>query len=500
MAARMRSAAVAALAVAAASALSMTTSVFAAFAATSLIMGGTGHPLSIPGDTSSYIDGFVSGADGVYIAPSGLCTGGKPGCRLLAVYTPEEFRFDTGIKDMTFDESVAVGQANLDNCIRRNPCTVTQSPFVTTEDQVVRDRSLVVYGYSQSAAVATREKRDLINDPQRHTDVAMILTANPNRPHGGILATFPGLYIPIVGVTFNGATPTNSDMLTVDIVRQYDIVAETPTNPLNLLSDLNALIGNFYLHENYFTNQTLMRQGQYGDTTYYLAPTPVVPLLMPLQIVPIVGTVTAVTLDPFVRTLVETGYDRTINPGEPTPARLLYFPNPIHTAKNLAIDIPTGWDNGLSYLAGDPNFRPFGTPIPTNPYGVNGPPVDTGCGTPPCGPPTPALTAPAAPSSDDLAPSALRAAEDNTSIDTITAARATEASKTTAPADRDARVSKDDHAEDPPTTSGPLSSADAVKTPSSTQAEAVEPPPAATQSSPADNDQPSDGPSGSTDD
>ncbi len=70
-------------------------------------MGGTGHPLSVPPDTPTFINDYVNGADSGYIAPSGLCSGGSPGCTLLAVYTPEQFRFDTGFTDMTFDQSVA---------------------------------------------------------------------------------------------------------------------------------------------------------------------------------------------------------------------------------------------------------------------------------------------------------------------------------------------------------------------------------------------------------
>ena len=40
-------------------------------------------------------------------------------------------------------------------------------------------------------------------------------------------------------------------------------------------------------------------------------------------------------LDPAVRLLVEAGYDRTISPGQPTPANFLYFPNPIALDENL---------------------------------------------------------------------------------------------------------------------------------------------------------------------
>ncbi len=378
-----------------------TTMTSVALAATALIMGGTGHPLSRPQDTQPYIQNYVTGANG-YIAPSGLCSGGSAGCTLLAVYTPEQFRFDTGLFDMTYDKSVAVGKTNLDECIRgSNQCTVTPPttvpPYNVTGDQQLTDSVYVVYGYSQSAVVATLEKRDLIANPEPGKTVRFVLDANPNRPNGGILERFKGLYIPILGVTFSGATPTNSDplnpMTTVDIVRQYDGWADFPTNPLNLLADLNAAMGIAFLHSNYYGVGTPEQQGQYGDTTYYMISTPILPLLMPLDKIPVIGHPLADTLDPFFRVLVEAGYNRTINPGQPTPAKWGYIPNPISTLVNLVVAIPTGLDNLISDITGNPASRPFGTTRP-GPYGVGGPPVDTGCGTPPCGSPTPALAAP----------------------------------------------------------------------------------------------------------
>ena len=52
--------------------------------------------------------------------------------------------------------------------------------------------------------------------------VSFVLIGNPNRPNGGILQRFEGLTVPFAGITFDGATPTNTDFKTVDITRQYD--------------------------------------------------------------------------------------------------------------------------------------------------------------------------------------------------------------------------------------------------------------------------------------
>lgn len=78
---------------------------------------------------------------------------------------------------------------------------------------------------------ATVEKRALIAKPPA-VQTSFVLVANPNRPNGGILERLPGLNIPLIGVTFNGATPTESaptaPMTTVDVVGQYDRCRTSP--------------------------------------------------------------------------------------------------------------------------------------------------------------------------------------------------------------------------------------------------------------------------------
>jgi hypothetical protein len=372
-------------------------SLVVALTATALFMGGTGHSLSIPQDTTEYITDYVDNADARYVAPSGLCTGGTDpaACERVAVYAPNELKFDTGLWDMPFDESVEIGVDNLDACVRGTACTVTKPPFTSTGSDSLTDTSYVVFGYSQSATIAAFEKYDLIAHPATGRTVSFVVMSNPNRPNGGVLERFVGAYIPILGVTFSGAMTTNSPdvsgytLTTVDVAHQYDPVSDFPTNPLNLLSDLNVLAGFFYFHPEtaYFAANSIELQGQYQDTTYYLAPAETVPLLMPLESLPFIGPPIAAALDPPLRVLVETGYDRTTNPGQPTPAKWLYIPNLIKTAVNFVVAIPTGWDNAIAEITGNPANRPFGTTIP-GPYGVGGPPVDSGA-VDPYGPPTP---------------------------------------------------------------------------------------------------------------
>lgn len=359
-------------------------------AATALYMGGTFNELSVPQESPEFIGFYIGTMDAHYVTPTGLCTGGDPGCAPVAVYTPEQLFPITGLRDLNYDQSVAAGVANLDDCLRGAACIVTEPPYTSTTRQPLTDTAYTVMGFSQSATIASNEKAALIADPPE-ANVSFVFVANPNRPNGGILQRFAGGYFPVLGVSFNGATPTDSPvsapLTTVDIARQYDFVADFPTNPLNLLALVNSIFGYYLIHLRPFDLGTPVLQGQYQDSTYYLDPTETLPMLMPLESVPLLGPLLAQVLDPPLRVLVEAGFDRTINPGTPTGANIFYFPNPITTALNLVVAVATGLDNGIAYLTADSANRPLGTtPQPT--YGVGGPPVYTGA-IDPYGPPTP---------------------------------------------------------------------------------------------------------------
>ena len=148
-------------------------------------------------------------------------------------------------------------------------------------------------------------------------------------------------------------------------------------NPLNLLAVMNAMMGVDYLHlggtydDTTLTDPGVVDQGQYGDTHYYLISTPVLPLLMPLENFGPLGHALADTLDAPLRVIIESAYDRSKSPGEPTSWNIFYFPDPVKFATDLAISIPTGLDNGIQDLFG---VRPFRTTRP-GPYGVGGPDV-----------------------------------------------------------------------------------------------------------------------------
>ena len=66
-------------------------------------------------------------------------------------------------------------------------------------------------------------------------------------------------------------------------------------------------------------------------------------------------------VEPFFRVLVELGYDRSIPPGEPTPARLIPRLDPGKVAADLANAIGEGINNAAALIGSPP---PLSIPAP----------------------------------------------------------------------------------------------------------------------------------------
>jgi PE-PPE domain len=275
-----------------------------------------------------------------------------------------------GFADITYGASVAVGLRNL-----------TQAVADTDPDHDYPGDDVIVYGYSQSAVVASEYKKKHLESTPR--PVTYVLVANPARPNGGILERFRGLTIPILNITTNGATPTGGAD-TYDITRQYDGWADFPVYPLNILAVANAIAGIVYLHGTYesqITPETDLTATnsdirQYRNTTYYTIGTGRLPILLPLRDIGVPDPILAM-LDAPLRVIIEQGYDRGLNPGVPTPARFFRIPDLIGDAINLLSAIPVGIDDGISdaITPGNYNsFRPLGT-THAGMYGVGGRPT-----------------------------------------------------------------------------------------------------------------------------
>lgn len=272
-----------------------------------------------------------------YITPT---MGG--GYTAVPVTTPEEFGPFTGLHDLTFDASVRQGTSVVDAAL-----------IAALERSGDSDGPTVVFGYSQSSVIATMEKRQLTErtaDQSSTPAVSFVLTANPNRPNGGLNARFAGLVLKGLGWTFSGATPTDTSFTTVDVARQYDLFADFPEYPADLFATANAVVALLYGAHDYtgvtinpddpaYDPDTVVQQ--VGDTTYYFIPASQVPLLRPLRDAG-VDPVFVDAAEPAVRVLVEAGYDRSTPFGQPTPMRTGAVRDPAQFRKDFKAAVQQG--------------------------------------------------------------------------------------------------------------------------------------------------------------
>ena len=302
-------------------------------AAEALIMAGTDMYVV----DQSWIDMAVDS----YIRPTlgGQYTG-------VPVDTPAQFWPFTGPEDMRFDVSVQSGTAAIRAAIDAETAQADQhSPTV-------------VFGYSQSAVIASAAKRRLAESVSADTDapaVSFVMLANLDRPNGGINSRFPGAVIEELGWTFAPAAPTDTPFPTVDVARQYDLFADFPRYPLNLLAVANAVVAVLYGAHDYsevtldptdprYNPDTVVQQ--WGDTTYYFIPTDTLPLLQPLRDLG-ADPVLLDAVEPALRVLVESGYDRTIPFGQPAPA---VETTPLGDADQLNRELAEALEQGRAIL------------------------------------------------------------------------------------------------------------------------------------------------------
>ncbi len=264
---------------------------------------------------------------------------------------------------------------------------------------------IVVFGYSQGATVASAQKAALAGlTPPDKDRLTFVLIANPNRPNGGIIER-PVRFgeIPIADISFGPPTPTDTGIATTDIAMQYDGISDFPAYPLNVVAVANALLGTLLIHPSYLQPKGdgagshpkpgaaiygypdpadyLAQQNcddhpancqVHGDTTYKTIPSPegTLPLLYPLRAVghhlnrTDVTEPVAALLEPALRVVIETGYDRT-DYAAPTP---LHVDQPLDPSRTdtLPADLSVAIDQGIAAAAADID-NPSHTPDRTLP-------------------------------------------------------------------------------------------------------------------------------------
>lgn len=299
---------------------------------TTLVMGGSG-------------DEFVSNLNAfnklfIQITP------GLEGSVPTGLYTPEQFYPFGGPNELTLTASVSQGLQILNDALQ---------PYIQTGTPVG------VFGYSQSAVIASLEMRALQAAGVPNQDVQFELIGDLMNPNGGIFERFAGLDLAALGIDFYGATPSNAYHTTI-YTMEYDAWADFPRYPLDILSDLNSMESStHFLYPTLTAAQVnsaipLSTSGA-TQTSYYVIPVDNLPLLDPLRgSIPIFGNAIADLLQPDLTYLVNLGYGdplygwSTSPANVPTPAGL--FP-PLSAFQELPGLLVSGAQQGVQNFIGD---------------------------------------------------------------------------------------------------------------------------------------------------
>ncbi|OBA73215.1 hypothetical protein A5641_06155 [Mycobacterium sp. 1554424.7] len=309
-----------------------------------LVMTGTGTanppPSYVTNVSSRYLTAFTSALT-------------------LPVTTAEGLYPFSGVKDLTLDISLARGVTALDNIINQHA-----TPFLSGGSG-----SVSVLGYSQSAIISTLEMPKLLAEGFTNgtggtpIQAYFTLLGDPANPNGGLLARFPGLSFPSLGVTFGASTPSN-DFPTTIWSLEYDGFADFPRYPIDIFSDLNALAGIVFIHGTYphltaaqiASAVTLGQSGAPSMTTYNMIPTENLPLLTPLRLLPVIGNPLADLIQPDLKLLVNWGYGDPNFGWSTSPADVqtpFGFLPPLSATTELAALLPGATAQGVNAFTHD---------------------------------------------------------------------------------------------------------------------------------------------------
>ncbi|WP_343710329.1 PE-PPE domain-containing protein [Mycobacterium sp.] len=262
---------------------------------TALVMGPSGFATPPPS--------YVATADSLFLQPHDFT--GTP----EATFLPQD-PFPVSPLTLTTDTTLAHDQQFLDADIQDQ----------IAGGHVDAANPVVVFGWSQSSTVSSLTMSQLASQGVPSEDVHFVLVGDPNAPNGGVAERFdvpagtsPSL--PGLDITFNGATP--DDLYPTDIYTiEYDGYADFPQYPIDPISDLNDFFGLILAHGLYLgltpeqiaSAQPLPTSAADTLTDYYIIPNPQLPLLEPLELLPVVGQPLYDLLEPDTRILVDLGY------------------------------------------------------------------------------------------------------------------------------------------------------------------------------------------------
>lgn len=323
-------------------------------ACTALVMSGTFTPTPPPA--------FLKMAENQFVVPTHPDQNIGP---YLPITTPEQAWPVTGLFDYPFGTSVRIGQQNLEDAMA-----------------LYGNDNLVIFGHSQSSVIAYREKTKLAAmypDAETAPNIQFVTIGTLNLPNGGVMTRFWGGYLPFVDFYFNGPAPTDTPFHTDIITQRWDGFADFPIYPINFLSDLNAVAGIFYVHEEY-EDVTLAGdpskyfRGTHGDTDYYFFDTENLPLFGPLRSFGVPEALIDV-VEPLTTFLVELGYRRDIPLWVPSPARLIPIQNPITVVQDFVAAVAQTIDNTRALVSPPPPVAPAPADVAAARVAASPPPV-----------------------------------------------------------------------------------------------------------------------------
>ncbi|WP_285032433.1 PE-PPE domain-containing protein [Mycolicibacterium sp. lyk4-40-TYG-92] len=188
-------------------------------------------------------------------------------------------------------------------------------------------QKITILGMSQGAQVAEIARADMAKNPAyvAHAgDYAFTLIGDPYQPNGGILSRFTSWSrMPILGDLFplGRPGPSDSPFQTTVYQNQYDGFADFPAY-FNPLAIVNALLGIMFEHvlPGYALEPKTSPNAvstTVGNTTYVSFPQRL-PLLAPLRLAAsLIGAQRLVdAMDPVLRVIIESAYDRTADPSQ----------------------------------------------------------------------------------------------------------------------------------------------------------------------------------------
>jgi hypothetical protein len=330
-----------------------------------LFMGGSGNPIP----NATYVNGVLNWVNQNFAVTMS---------NALPLFTPEGLYPVTGIKNLPVNMSVSQGVTILQSAINQQlfPTSGTAAP------------SVAVLGYSQSAVISSLVMQNLAsgNYPFQVPSTSQLgftLLGDPMNPNGGLLERFVGLTLPSLGFDFYGATPPNTPYNTAIYTLEYDGFADFPQYPIDVLSDLNAVLGIQYVHGTYASinpnalppGDTMIElpgsatlPGGTGATNYYMVTQPNLPLLDPVRAIPVIGNPIADLVQPDLSVLVNLGYGSTTQgwstgpANVPTPFGVIPPVSPGSVISALAAGTP----QGIGAFANDVSAGIAGVPSLSN--------------------------------------------------------------------------------------------------------------------------------------